>query len=373
MVDAFHGTVITWARQKKMFGRHEDLVAEINQPGTQDLDHKWRLWAKREVMIRVTLGLYIHDAELANLFQHEPCLRRIGKTATSASSNRVFMARKPDTWYARYTLERESDHAEMGNRVLSGDLSSRSESLNSLTLNCWTSYARLQSISATILEERLAEQLDERRRENFVEQLMHFYKCALSTPPSGTNDRDDLGVYILWHSCFISLFADHDLLQRVVGRDGPCASETDKVEVRRWANSTDAKRCIAHISLLHKRLENMSVGFEPAIQVPRTVFVAAIVWYCYTQYLNDGAGSDNTRQSSQQLRFQEIAMLGHNASTLVYEMHGLKHNRPTNVEANEVLCRFIDLLQRIGHWEIAHRFAGIVRTLVYNDALTIER
>ena len=45
-VDAFHGTVISWARRKKMFGRHEDLVAEINEPN-RELDSKWRLWGEK--------------------------------------------------------------------------------------------------------------------------------------------------------------------------------------------------------------------------------------------------------------------------------------------------------------------------------------
>ena len=316
-------------------------------------------------MIRVALGLYIHDAELANIFYHEPCLRRIGKNATTASSNWVYVARKPEDWFSRYNFEKNLHNADVRSRILAGDLSDH-EVPSTTALNCFTSYARLQSISSTILEDRLIDQLDVPRQQELIGQLVLFHKVSLAS--TSVNEQDDLGIHILWHLCFISVFADLDLLQRVVGRDEPCASAKDQAEVRKWATSVDAKRCIVHISLLQKRLENMSVGFEPAIHVPRAIFLVAIVWFCYTQYLDH----DKLKESATDLHFQEIRMLGHNANMLLYEMNGCKHSGPTMIEANEILCRFIDLLQKIGHWEIARRFATIVRTLVHKDA-TVER
>ncbi|KAK5687755.1 hypothetical protein LTS10_001895 [Elasticomyces elasticus] len=345
-VDAFHGTVISWARRKGIFNNRDDTEMR-SRPDHDDLETAWHKWARREESIRAALGLYIHDAELSNIFHHEPYLRHANPSFSSHGSS-AFMASGARGWAQQYectsqALGRPRDGSDAPNPCR------------------FTIYARLQSISARILEMRLGQKLQGNTRDQLSQELINFYHRYLA--PLLLHEPDDLGICILWHLCFVSIYADFDLLERAIGRDGCDVATRSAAEVSNWAASIDAKRCIIHILLLQKKLEAFAVGSEPAIHIPRSIFLVAIAWYCYAQYIGEiSSATDSAEPNS-----PEFEAMGLHASRLLFEAHRYRHGKPTSFVANEILCRFIDLLQRVGHWEIARKFALILRALVQGE------
>ncbi|KAJ5365304.1 hypothetical protein N7517_008190 [Penicillium concentricum] len=79
-------------------------------------------------------------------------------------------------------------------------------------------------------------------------------------------------------------YADMDLLERAVGRDGRVLAFEVSSLAREWACSLNASRCLLHASLIARYLERTSISAEPGIHVPRALFSAALVYMCVAQY-----------------------------------------------------------------------------------------
>ena len=360
-VDAFHGTTISWARQSSMFKTRKmiDLDLNVSPP---ELEQKWRAWAKNEEFIRIVLGLHIHDAELASIFYHEPFLYHGPKKLPIAASNQVFMATRAEDWRlacmndASNSCDEGADPASVG-AVVGLDISAVPSD------SYFTAYTALQGICVAILENRLRDQMNVSTMHEISSLLMSFYDRFLSHAAPWASDHLDMS--ILWHLAFMSMFADFDLLERAIGRDGPDLSAEDQVLITRWANSDHAKRCVIHGTMIQKKLENLPLGFEPAIHVPRAMFRAGIAWFCYTRF---GLEDNPTRGLAlDNLDFPELRMLGVNPALLLFQANGYRHGRPTAIEVNGALCGLTDLLRRIGHWEIARKFAAILGALLHNE------
>ncbi|KAK0262732.1 hypothetical protein LTR35_017660 [Friedmanniomyces endolithicus] len=354
-VEAFHGCVISWARRWNMFRIRHKFQAEMDFPAIE-LDAKWREWAKREELIRIVLGLHIHDAELADMFHHEPFLRQSRQQLPQSADDDAFMASKPEEWLI--SLKRSGRSAIAPQSMTTpGTHAVNITHVSTKRLSSFTAYARLECLSATITETRLAGSLDLQTQQSLVEDLLSLHQQIPS--PSSAQNPDPLGINILWHLTFVSLLTDFDLLEQAVGRDGPQIAAQVRVKVTSWAASLEAKRSIFHVQLIRKKIEALPLGLEPAVHIPRAIFLIAICWHCAYRYNND-----NDTISLTSLTFPEAAVLGVDPSTLLFEANGYKHGRPTPVEVNEVICRFADLLQRLGHWEIARKFASIIDALV---------
>lgn len=74
MVDAFHGTLFAWARKVGAF-ENQELRMPIVDMGSEELDKTWKEWIYAEQLARLAVVLYIHDAEMGNLFHHDSFAR----------------------------------------------------------------------------------------------------------------------------------------------------------------------------------------------------------------------------------------------------------------------------------------------------------
>ncbi|KAI8274614.1 hypothetical protein K4K60_009522 [Colletotrichum sp. SAR11_57] len=90
---------------------------------------------------------------------------------------------------------------------------------------------------------------------------------------------------IWWHASFMALYADADLLERSIGRDGREVAEQAKKEIDEWATSSEARKGVLHALLVLKHLEMLPIGSDPAIHVPKAVFYAAMAVYSYIKFM----------------------------------------------------------------------------------------
>ncbi|KAK5693786.1 hypothetical protein LTR17_025024 [Elasticomyces elasticus] len=347
IVDAFHGTVISWARRNKMFqARHSPhTYASLALVDCQDA---WRRWSKTEEIIRLVAALHIHDAEIASVLHHAPLLRRAAVDLAKPAPDQLFYKNSRE-WYAQ-TRESISPITQPKSRMTGGSpkviCDTRTPHSSSLS-----AFADLEGILAAISEKKHSDSLDEVAQRRLTNELLEFRGRHLALRSA---DVDSFSLHILWHLCFMSLVTDFDLLERAIGRDGQQidAAERDRVGV--WAASQNAPRSKAHMQQIVQHLEAFPIGLEPTIHVPRAAFTVAISWYCCFYYM-----PTNEDRQPTPVEHAELKALGLDPDVWS------RVNGDSALEVKDVLRRLSDLLQRLGHWEIARKFAAIIKS--YHD------
>ena len=213
-------------------------------------------------------------------------------------------------------------------------------------------YLQLQNIEACIMEKRNGNNVC---TSDCCESLIQFWNLHL-----GENGQVGNLYFlpVLWHSICTSLFVDVDRLERVIGKEGFNRAQSERAYAREWACSPAGQRCALHGALILRRLEATGIGTEPPIHVPRAIFRAAIIWFCYCEFAGDTSGELLTMMS-----FPELDNIGVNCQQILLEANCFKSVRP-KVEESRTLCALIDVLERIGHWGISRKFATILRARV---------
>lgn len=348
IVDAFHGTVISFARRSKVFQtQHTSLT------NPQDLDGSWRSWVRTEERIRLALGLRIHDAEIASLLQHETFLSSASKMSQVANDT-LFAASSAQEWFTLFN-ERMTQPLTSGSHHSPAPICSQSLRTRLLAEpghSKFTIYTILQDLCSEITEARFNDTLTTATIASIQECLITIYEQYLR---EAQFESLRTGSKILWHYLFILLHSDMDLLEKAIGRDGPNLSAEDLAAVQTWALSASAQRCAAPTVLIKKNLETLPINSEPALNVPKCVFAGIICLFCYTKYggsANDACGS-----------FSEFRLFDSTVASLVRDARGSSND----VEMG-TLYGLVDLLKRIGHWEISRRFASIAEVLLQAES-----
>ncbi len=366
LVEAFHGTIIAWARQTKMFKNKQSVVSgDIQQKSSGDLALAWNDWVLSEATIRVVLGLHVHDAELATIFHHEPLLRHGTGRLPLASSDRAWNASTAKQWkevtrkdYEGWPSQQSLNMLGRGNEEVMDHLIS-----NVPVSGKFNAYVLLQGIGANVCDSRQRGQIDASTLARFSDDLILWYKKFCG----GGAERhpDPFCSMILWHHIFISLFVDFDMFERAIGREGAESSRLCRESAAHWAHSIEARRCIIHASLIQTLVEALLVSTEPAIHVPRILFHAALVWFCFTTFpshLDLHVGFHTV------LELPEFRVLNIKPSQIPFEVKDIESGRAPGSHPS-ALCGLTDHLQRISHWGISKKLASILGPLIYGDVL----
>lgn len=217
------------------------------------------------------------------------------------------------------------------------------------------SYTELEGINARLMEQKfMSTASNQELVEQFEPQLIHFLDGHFRSKPEGSFDPFCLEV--LWHSVFISLLVDISRLELAIGREGYEESLLHRDYVHSWSSSQEARRCALHGALILRKLQNMPLGVEPAIHVPRALYRAATVWYAYTEFGGDQDTSFPEISPSPDINFPELSFLKLNSEALLFEANGYRTTKPKTSESS-TLCGLVDLLHRIGHWGLSRKFA----------------
>ncbi|VUC22232.1 unnamed protein product [Clonostachys rosea] len=351
LTESFHGTVVAWARQAGLFNMRDSL-GSIDGDGGSSPDYAWKRWAQAEESIRLVLALHVHDTELATTFHHEPLLRHTVNKLSQCCSDELFWAVSATEWQA---LVRTAKSSELSR---STDTHSRGLAGGSLlphrrSMMFW--YASLAGILASI-QEMSGSTLSDSDIRQFQQHLLqwhHDHDHALQDPR-----HHPIGLIIMWHSAHIALYTDVDLLERTIGRDGHTITEQVTYKTRVWAASPEGRRSVLHAWMLLKRAEGLSISVEPPIHVPRAIFIAAIVIHCYTKF---GLAENLQMPPQSRLTMPELMVSWTGVSSqLAHGNKGLPVSLPVDPS---MFCNAIDLLRRIGHWEISQRYASILECL----------
>lgn len=219
--------------------------------------------------------------------------------------------------------------------------------------NGFHAYLELEGLSTLAVEAKNTN--NPTQRKTCEDNLMIFYESHIS--PHRERTTDPYCLPVLWHSIFFSLYANTNRLELVIGKEGFSEAQNHVGHARSWASSPNGQRCALHAALILRVLEQKNLGTEPPIHTPRIIFRAALIWFCYTRFGSDTAGS---RQS---FEFPELQKIGVNHQRLLFEANGFKLSRPT-ISESSTFCRLADTLPRSGHWGISQLFASILNLLL---------
>ncbi|KAJ5388590.1 hypothetical protein N7509_011131 [Penicillium cosmopolitanum] len=343
LADVLHGTVVAWAREANRLGDLRHCTGDFLDEN--DMDSSWHRWIECEQRAQVQVALHIHDAELATLLHHQPIRNHRFRQFPQLASDALFSAPTASEWA---TLYRQSLQSQPSDPVYP-----RSQrSLDSFPItgrhSRFTAYGLLESINARLVDAKQSDEFDHLVCQEISDLLIKWWKTYY------TETQDLFCLPVLWHSIFISLYADLDLLEQSIGRDGHHPAFEASTPVREWASSLNASRCLIHASLITHYLERMSISSEPAIHVPRALFSAALTYLCVANH------APKHIICAQAFASPEIELLGENASQ-AHCFPEYTHTSEGSIIADfDHLYRLIDLLQRGGRWGISRAFAGVI-------------
>jgi hypothetical protein len=209
---------------------------------------------------------------------------------------------------------------------------------------------------------------------------------------------DTLCLLVLWHTVFMSLLTKFNLLERAIGRNGSdsATAAADTAYATTWATSREAQRTILHAHALLYSLGAMRLDAEAAIHIPHCLFLAGIASYCYTRFRRPQSQSQSLPLSQSQsvaptpvAEFPEFAIRGAPVTTHLFgspsasaagtpaaelelssvsDHIGTVRTRPSAQLGAAMMCTLVDMLQRVGHWGIARKYAATLSALVFADS-----
>ena len=356
MTESFHGTAIAWARQGGFFKIKAAPLptSDESEVGKGDI---WRRWVDAEESVRLVLALYIHDSEFATTFHHEPLLRHVRGKLPACNSDELFFAPTAVDWYNIVKKDRFADSQSTHNHVTSTSMSPTVLTTRKAQM---FAYASLAGLVAAI-QERRASDLDADAKQHFRNLLLTWHQEHYKHIQGPR--KNHINLLIFWHAAFMALYADFDMLELSIGRDGRRVAQETREGINDWAASPEARRSILHALLVLRHLEMLPIGLEPAIHVPKAAFYSAMVVY---SYIKCKPLADPYMPLEDEMNLPELQVAG---STSILHSNGDKVTIAmfSPVEPS-ILCNAIDLLRRIGHWEISRKFASILQILL--DDLT---
>ncbi|KAJ5754648.1 hypothetical protein N7533_004191 [Penicillium manginii] len=342
-LQTFHGTVTTWARLHKMFETKRPADHLRTFLDTRTPEEAWRTWVQAEERSRVAAGLHILDTEISELILTHPLMRHDKSLLPLTARQELWVAPNATQWrdimISRAPPELPSENIQLDFNSTDG----------------FHSYTELEGINARLMEQKFTSTASNQELvEQFEPQLIHFLDRHFRSKSEG--NFDPFCLEVLWHSVFISLLVDISRLELAIGREGYEESLLHRDYVHTWSSSQEARRCALHGALILRKLQNMPLGVEPAIHVPRALYRAATVWYAYTEFGRDPDTSFSEIPPSPDINFPELSFLKLNSEVLLFEANGYRTSKPKTSESS-TLCGLVDLLHRIGHWGLSRIFA----------------
>ncbi|PLB45062.1 hypothetical protein P170DRAFT_366085 [Aspergillus steynii IBT 23096] len=347
LADVLHGTVMAWTRESNKLADPTPCDLQALNPSSPGLSEEWSRWINHEQRRRVEVALNIHDAELASLLHHEPLRKHRLSQYPRIASDALFAAPSASRWAELY---RQTPTPCFSVPLQDDPLQT------AMTHSRFSAYGVLESINAHVIEARRSNNLDEHESKRLSSMLMRWWRIYTTHFPQDAED-DVFSLLVLWHSVFIGIYADIDLLEQASGRDGEDAASSSAPLIKSWASTIDASSCLVHALLIQRHLERMRVSSEPAIHIPRALFSAALAWFCFTRI----GGRHIIERDA--FHAAEIQLIGGFKASDDPRGEGSVDSPFTSVSH---LHRLIDLLTRVGRWGISQSFASVLCAALEN-------
>ncbi|KAJ5673114.1 hypothetical protein N7507_002241 [Penicillium longicatenatum] len=358
LADVLHGTVAAWAREANRLGSLCTRAPDLSD--NSSIETSWHRWIDHEQRARVQVALHIHDAELATLLHHQPIRSHRFRQFPKISSDALFSAPTASKWAAVY---RQSLETSQGDSPIYTQLPRSLDPLPVAGISSrFAAYGLLESINARLIDAKQSDGFDHHVCAEISSLLIDWRKAYYT--PSQSIEGDIFCLPVLWHSTFIFLYADLDLLEQAIGRDGHYHTIQATAPTQEWSTSLNASRCLIHASFIAQYIEKMSMSSEPAIHVPRALFSAALTYFVVARF------APKHIVPAEAFASPEFKILGDDNSAMepCFPDLQLGSSGGSVVADMDHLYRLVDLLQRGGRWGISLAFAAVISAALEGGA-----
>lgn len=298
------------------------------------------------------LALHLQDVEIACLLHHDPLMRQSVEGVPQTASKEAFCAPDAKSWKAIMTNEALSSSLTRERQTNEGPTMSSSFPLVS---NDFELHVMLRCIGAVPLDQRHLLPSRTNTISQCQDSLISWYKRYRHCT---TFQKQESSLMMLWHSIFMLLHMNVDVLECFCGREGPVVAERHREAARQWANSDDGMICNIHAMRVIKHFERLPIGSEPPIHFPLCLYHCGIAWYCYITFVNK-----TTLAGKEELRLPELQAIGSTGDISL-----LQNAVFMDVKAGaSLLFRIIHLLQRASHWQLSRNLAATLLSLAEDE------
>jgi hypothetical protein len=362
MTEVFQGTMLAWGRKVEAFSMTEDGTSIARLTGSA-LTNAWRSWARTEELRRFALALYIHDTEIAGLFQRIPYLRHQRIAYPTWSADHVFEASTAEDWQK---LRLEEDQrtqglppTKIGEWIQNGNDGHAEDSLSvSIGRSSFVAYASLANIGGCLMELVRPEEWPSNDTETYVQRLLKWYTVYLCNAQSTT---DPHCLRVLWHQYSLLCYSDAALLERALDTQ---SKASDIGAAKLWAESTKGMWAMLHACLLQKNAAELKLGMVPPIHLPRAVFTAGLVFTAFKRFSSQSSSNSRTlveHRRSSLLNMPGIAIVAQSENqTLEQVATSVCDSVSHRLSTLPYSC--ISLLRKLSHWGVSEIFADNLQT-----------
>ncbi|KAK4497117.1 hypothetical protein PRZ48_011567 [Zasmidium cellare] len=255
----FHGTMGVSIRTfYDQWANPKDSSMVLNE---QSSPSDWEPWIREQTAIRLLNCIHVHNGEVFATVHQPALLRAHPFNVRLAADDKLFLSKTADEWVsmrARYARHQPEPH--------------------SLFSTC----ASLDCFVAEIYHRKTGpfNRTNVAADDEIYTSLITWFNESAQLIESDGAKR--LSLLMLWHSCFVLLLSDLDLVERVCGRDGSNISQEDTTMLHAWITTPQAKQCVVHALLIYILLERFRVSEVPAIHVARVAWQAGLVLATYS-------------------------------------------------------------------------------------------
>lgn len=269
----------------------EDLshpISDFNVP-KEVLTEKWKRWAANETQLRALLGHYILDSQISYYNGGPSGQRHASNSLRTPCDNVVFEASTVEEWNSKMNnaLMRSTTFADLFNMLFSPDFDCEylSSQLPSLTAN-----VLLEGLKSLIMEsdEVKGRVVGVPSKEEIWHALARIRQCIEGSQQMSSLDRAN--VLLRWHSVCLEAVTDSVALccqmciafnieQKVFRLAN--YKKWRSINLREWTGTVGARRALLHSIAIWEILQDLPLGRSYAINVPASIFTAAIVYCAY--------------------------------------------------------------------------------------------
>jgi hypothetical protein len=341
-VQAFHGTLFVTTREC-----YNSLLRSQRPhgPAYSSLQAKdWSDWVTLQTVTRLLNAVYIHNGEIAAIMQQPAFTRTQPLTIPVAAPDNLFLAKTADEW------------ANLQHTHAAHTLPSRSTFSSCAMLECFIgeiSHARCSPFHL----------LSDQDINEFQTALCTWFQSSVDSFRTDRVQR--LTMLSLWHSCFLLLLCDINLVERACARDESSIPTTELQQLRDWMLTPRAKQCISHAVLLCRLTDDMRLCDVPAAHVARSLWHAGLVLAAYSS-LAPAQPPRSLHESSES--YESIEAL-HQANFLSETDLDFLKDGPTPSKCSSLAFSIPTTLRHLGPWPVAMSYARTLsQVLVFFEA-----
>ncbi|RMZ80667.1 hypothetical protein DV738_g2674, partial [Chaetothyriales sp. CBS 135597] len=319
----FHGSVTaSYRRATRILERR--WGAEGNAETGNNLIH-----LARQALMRIGHALCIHDTELALLSHQAPVLRAKERRLAASYSDQGYYIPEPP-------------NAQDG--------------LGAFGL--WD-YVALSNIVASVVENRFYLE----HGGNLSELEMELYSWLRARAGSNFTLRNrSLRLDCLWHSGWLTMLSDLDMLEIALGREGIPKAQEVQDSATEWAASEQARRSLVHAFGIQRTLASITLSEVPAIHVPRSAYHAGLILCSLAIF----APEQFVLPSSidEMAAYADIKALTESGLLTWYDWQRFKSDYSERERLVEQATSVSSLLRRLGTWGISRNFATTLEAIL---------